>query len=186
MNVFTHVQYAFSPARCRFQHSAGAARHRLAEKLPVLPGAALRRNWFPVQYAGVHPSRKDGNQLALDCRVVYKNAPSTLDPKLILQYWFRSVIADYDTTIFWDTCSTCRPLPWFAYWKRMTGALNGIYFTTIWFVSESLTCALRRSIVLQFFWHVDTRPILPFLFFFNSTFYLCIIIVTFYLMYLIH
>ena len=49
-----------------------------------------------------------------------------------------------------------------------------------------LTCALRRSIVLQFFWHVDTRPILPFLFFFNSTFYLCIIIVTFYLMYLIH
>ena len=49
-----------------------------------------------------------------------------------------------------------------------------------------LTCALRRSIVLQFFWHVDTRPILPFLFFFNSTIYLCIIIVTFYLMYLIH
>ena len=49
-----------------------------------------------------------------------------------------------------------------------------------------LTCALRRSIVLQLFWHVDTRPILPFLFFFNSTFYLCIIIVTFYLMYLIH
>ena len=42
-----------------------------------------------------------------------------------------------------------------------------------------LTCALRRSIVLQFFWRVDTRPILPFLFFFNSTFYLCIIIVTF-------
>ena len=53
-------------------------------------------------------------------------------------------------------------------------------------VRSLLTCALRRSIVLQFFWHVDTRPILPFLFFFNSTFYLCIIIVTFYLMYLIH
>ena len=50
----------------------------------------------------------------------------------------------------------------------------------------SLTCALRRSIVLQFFLHVDTRPILPFLFFFNSTFYSCIIIVIFYLMYLIH
>ena len=49
-----------------------------------------------------------------------------------------------------------------------------------------LTCAPRRSIVLQFFWHVDTRPISPFLFFFNSTFYLCIIIVIFYLMYLIH
>ena len=32
-----------------------------------------------------------------------------------------------------------------------------------------LTCAPRRSIVLQFFWHVDTRPISPFLFFFNST-----------------
>ena len=42
-----------------------------------------------------------------------------------------------------------------------------------------LTCAPRRSIVLQFFWHVDTRPISPFLFFFNSTFYLCIIIVIF-------
>ena len=51
---------------------------------------------------------------------------------------------------------------------------------------RSLTCAPRRSIVLQFFWHVDTRPISPFLFFFNSTFYLCIIIVIFYLMYLIH
>ena len=38
-----------------------------------------------------------------------------------------------------------------------------------------LTCAPRRSIVLQFFWHVDTRPISPFLFFFSSTFYLCII-----------
>ena len=49
-----------------------------------------------------------------------------------------------------------------------------------------LTCALRRSIVLQFFWHVDTCPILPFLLFFNSTFYSCIIIVIFYLMYLIH
>ena len=49
-----------------------------------------------------------------------------------------------------------------------------------------LTCAPRRSIVLQFFWHVDTRPISPFLFFFDSTFYLCIIIVIFYLMYLIH
>ena len=49
-----------------------------------------------------------------------------------------------------------------------------------------LTCAPRRSIVLQFFWHVDTRPISPFLFFFYSTFYLCIIIVIFYLMYLIH
>ena len=49
-----------------------------------------------------------------------------------------------------------------------------------------LTCAPRRSIVLQFFWHVDTRPISPFLFFFNSSFYLCIIIVIFYLMYLIH
>ena len=49
-----------------------------------------------------------------------------------------------------------------------------------------LTCAPRRSIVLQFFWHVDTRPISPFLFFFNSTFYLCIIIVISYLMYLIH
>ena len=44
---------------------------------------------------------------------------------------------------------------------------------------SSLTCALRRSIVLQFFWHIDTRPISPFLFFFNSTFYLCIIIVIF-------
>ena len=53
-------------------------------------------------------------------------------------------------------------------------------------VIDLLTCALRRSIVLQFFWHVDTHPILPFLFFFNSTFYLCIIIVIFYLMYLIH
>ena len=49
-----------------------------------------------------------------------------------------------------------------------------------------LTCAPRRSVVLQFFWHVDTRPISPFLFFFNSTFYVCIIIVIFYLMYLIH
>ena len=47
---------------------------------------------------------------------------------------------------------------------------------------HSLTCAPRRSIVLQFFWHVDTRPISPFLFFFNSTFF----IVIFYLMYLIH
>ena len=36
------------------------------------------------------------------------------------------------------------------------------------------------------FWHGDTRPILPFLFFFNSTLYSCIIIVIFYLMYLIH
>ena len=44
---------------------------------------------------------------------------------------------------------------------------------------DLLTCAPRRSIVLQFFWHVDTRPISPFLFFFNSTFYLCIIIVIF-------
>ena len=49
-----------------------------------------------------------------------------------------------------------------------------------------LTCTQRRSIVLQFFWHVDTRPLSQFLFFFNSTFYLCIIIVNFYLMYLIH
>ena len=49
-----------------------------------------------------------------------------------------------------------------------------------------LTCAPRRSIVLQFFWHVDSRPISPIFFFFNSTFYLCIIIVIFYLMYLIH
>ena len=54
------------------------------------------------------------------------------------------------------------------------------------FPSHLLTCAPRRSIVLQFFWHVDTRPISPFLFFFNSTFYSCIIIVIFYLMYLIH
>ena len=53
-------------------------------------------------------------------------------------------------------------------------------------VGPLLTCAPRRSIVLQFFWHVDTRPISPFLFFFNSTFYLCIIIVIFYLMYFIH
>ena len=43
----------------------------------------------------------------------------------------------------------------------------------------SLTCAPRSSIVLQFFLHVDTRPISPFIFFFNSTFYLCIIIVIF-------
>ena len=43
--------------------------------------------------------------------------------------------------------------------------------------SPFFTCAPRRSIVLQFFWHVDTRPISPFIFFFNSTFYLCIIIV---------
>ena len=50
----------------------------------------------------------------------------------------------------------------------------------------SLTCTLRRSIVLQFFWHIDTRPISPFLFFFNSTFYSYIIIVIFYLMYLMH
>ena len=49
-----------------------------------------------------------------------------------------------------------------------------------------LTCAPRRSIVLQFFLHVDTRPISPFLFFLNYPFYLCIIIVIFYLMYLNH
>ena len=49
----------------------------------------------------------------------------------------------------------------------------------------SLTCSAQVYCV-AFFWHVDTRPISPFLFFFNSTFYLCIIIVIFYLMYLIH
>ena len=40
---------------------------------------------------------------------------------------------------------------------------------------------LRTAQVYCFaiFWHVDTRPISPFLFFFNSTFYLCIIIVIF-------
>ena len=53
---------------------------------------------------------------------------------------------------------------------------SAIFFSTIRIL---LTCAPRRSIVLQFFWHGDTRPISPFLFFFNSTFYLCIIIVIF-------
>ena len=40
---------------------------------------------------------------------------------------------------------------------------------------------LRTAQVYCFaiFWHVDTRPISQFIFFFNSTFYLCIIIVIF-------
>ena len=70
----------------------------------------------------------------------------------------------------------------FVYTDGTGGWHNDTIHDKIW----SLTCALRRSIVLQFFWHVDTRPILPFLFFFNSTFHLCIIIVIFYLVYLIH
>ena len=53
---------------------------------------------------------------------------------------------------------------------------------------SSLIIDLRTAQVYCFaiFLHVDTRPISPFLFFFDSTFYLCIIIVIFYLMYLIH
>ena len=51
-------------------------------------------------------------------------------------------------------------------------------------LSLLLTCA--AGLLRCIFWHVDTRPISLFLFFFNHTFYLSIIIAIFYLMCLIH
>ena len=86
-----------------------------------------------------------------------------------------------------------------AYWKwsysspkcclRSSVYIHTVIIIRVWpykINSHLLTCTLRRSIEMQFLWHVDTRPISPFLFFCYYTFYLCIIIVIFYLMYLIH
>ena len=112
------------------------------------------------------PSEEPSTMLSCECDVILTPTPTpaplhphppTPHPHTHWVGWMQAL----------TSISPCLPL---------TRALPSLWYRQN---LDSLTCALRRSIVLQFFWHVDTRPISPFLFFFNSTFYLCIIIVIF-------
>ena len=124
--------------------------------------------------------------------LVIDNDPTRSNPSHIkwkLIFLFNSLLFvlqfSYGSIFTWNSGLFEEPVSFgFIHRHCCTNIIKG---TDMWIVKVSwcmlqcmlLTCALRRSIVLQFFWHVDTRPISPFLFFFNSTFYLCIMIVIF-------
>ena len=131
------------------------------ENVPGIPGACATRNFAYLvrgPYTWLEIKDRKGN-LAEKMPYHYGDVIMSAMASQITSF-----MIVYSTNMVYPSWSTFHTIK---QWRGFVPLLT--------FCSHLLTCAPRRSIVLQFVWHVDTRPISPFLFFFNSTFYLWII-----------